>query len=174
MAAPKLHKLATSHMPVRLPNSTLSMKSFSILAHFDPTSCLPLITSNKFWNILCMIYEFYIFSLFFEESEKLYANNLLHVFIYLFICIHFYKHFRKKKLKNIFFEASFKKIKNLSFQNYLKPFWAPSTKNAISFKIVLINFGFWGVPGTVLNRFRHYPKMTPEPFRTVLGKGKNK
>ena len=34
------------------------VRAFSIVAHFDPTSCSPLITSNRFWNVLCMICEF--------------------------------------------------------------------------------------------------------------------
>ena len=93
MAAPKLRKLATSHMPVRLPNSTLSMKSFSILAHFDPTSCSPLITSNRFWNVFCMIYELHIFSVHFLENLKNYMKTIycMCLFVLLFAYI-FLKH----------------------------------------------------------------------------------
>ena len=62
---------STSHMLVRLPTRHWVWKAFSILAHFDPTSCSPLVTSNRFWNVLCMIYESYILPIIFQRIWKM-------------------------------------------------------------------------------------------------------
>ena len=93
--------------------------------------------------------------------KTIYCN----VFICPFLCIHLFKHGYKIV------------VKNLSSQNRSEPFWAPSTKNAISSRTVQnrswLVLDFWGFPEpfrTVLGTTQKWPQNRSEPF---WAKGKN-